>query len=118
MGICSGALREEIELAAATVGAAELVGVLVAAEDVSKGKPDPEGYLLALKLLSETTGREIAPERTWVIEDSPAGIDSGKAAGCRVLAVTNTYDRAELNAADRIVDSLSDLQLSQLDESA
>ena len=118
VGICSGALREEIELAAAAVGALKLVDALVAAEDVSSGKPDPEGFVLTMKILGEKLGERIDPARTWVVEDSPAGIEAAKAAGCRVLAVTNSYQRDELAAADRIVDSLSEVQLSQLDEPA
>ena len=118
VGVCSGALRAEIELAAATVGATELVDVLVAAKDVANGKPDPQGYVLTLKLLGEKLAREIDPERTWVVEDSPAGVAAGKAAGCRVLAVTNSYESDELTDADRIVDSLTDVTISELDDRA
>ena len=114
LAICSGALREEIELAARTVGVLELVDVLVAAKDVAKGKPDPEGYLLTLKLLREKLARPIDPARTWVIEDAPAGIAAARAAGCKVLAVTNSYPPRALAQADRIVDSLTEVDLSDL----
>ncbi len=106
MAICSGALREEIILAGKTVGAIELVDAIVAAEDVERGKPDPEGYILAIKLLGEKNS-PIDPSTVWVVEDSPAGVEAAKGAGCNVLAVTNSYDRAALAAADRIVDSLT-----------
>jgi len=115
VAICSGALRAEIELAGKTVGALPLAHVLVAARDVVRGKPDPEGYLLSMQRLAEALGRPIAPERTWVIEDSVAGVEAGRRAGCKVLAVTNTYDRAALAAADRVVDSLAEVDLPGLE---
>ena len=114
LGICSGALREEIMLAGKTVGAIELVDVVVSAEDVSRGKPDPEGYLLALKLLGEKLSRPIDPSATWAVEDSPAGVQAGKDAGMNVLAVTNSYDRPALADADRIVASLTEITPADL----
>jgi HAD superfamily hydrolase (TIGR01509 family) len=55
--------------------------VLVCAEDVSVTKPDPEPYLLAAKLL------DLNPARCFALEDSPNGVASAQAAGCRVIAV-------------------------------
>ncbi len=115
LAICSGALREEIEVAGASVGATALVDVLVAAKDVERGKPDPEGYRLAMKLLGEQHGRRIDPARSWVVEDTPTGIASGKAAGCRVLGVMSSYDRDELASADRVVKTLSEITLGDLE---
>jgi HAD superfamily hydrolase (TIGR01509 family) len=54
---------------------------LVCAEDVSATKPDPEPYLLAAKLLG------VDPARCFALEDSPNGVASAEAAGCRVIAV-------------------------------
>ncbi len=109
LAICSGALREEILLAGRTVGAIDLVDVIVAAKDVQAGKPDPEGYVLALKLLGEKLARPINPSDTWVVEDSPSGVQAGKKAGMNVLAVTNSYSHTALTAADRIVASLTEI---------
>ncbi len=109
LAICSGALREEILLAGRTVGAIDLVDVVVSAEDVHAGKPDPEGYILALKLLGEKLARPSNPSATWVVEDSPAGVQAAKEAGMNVLAVTNSYGRTDLAAADRIVASLTEI---------
>ncbi len=117
LAICSGALREEILLAGKTVGAIELVEVVVSAEDVQAGKPDPEGYVLALKLLNEKLSQSIPPSGVWVVEDSPAGVQAGKDAGMNVLAVTNSYNRDALAAADRIVDSLTEITPVDLDQS-
>jgi HAD superfamily hydrolase (TIGR01509 family) len=57
--------------------------VTVCADDVTRIKPDPEPYLLATKLLGAD------PERCVVLEDSPNGVASAEAAGCRVVAVPN-----------------------------
>lgn len=114
VGVCSGALRPEIELAARTVGALGHFQWIVAAEDVARGKPDPEGYLLALEQARRATGRRIRPERSLVVEDSPAGIQAGQDAGCRVLAVTTSYPADQLSAADRIVGRLHEVTLDEL----
>jgi mannitol-1-/sugar-/sorbitol-6-phosphatase len=74
--------------------------VLVPAEKVMNGKPHPEPYLTGAKLLG------LAPADCLVIEDSPAGVASGKAAGCRVLAVLSSHTQAELIGADWFVSSL------------
>lgn len=116
LGVCSGALLEEIRIASRTVGILENFATIVAAEDVRRGKPDPEGYQIALRRLREITVRPLAAERTVVVEDSPAGIAAGKDAGMRVLAVTTSYPRDALGQADRIVASLAEVDPSSLEE--
>jgi len=74
--------------------------VLISAEDVRDGKPDPEGYLLAASALGFDAARSL------VIEDAPAGIDAGRAAGAAVLAVTTSHPAAELGAADAVIADL------------
>lgn len=83
--------------------------VLVAAEDVAEGKPDPEGYRKAARML----GVEVT--RCVVIEDAPAGIAAGVAAGATVVAVCTSHDRADLGAAHVVVDTLADLEVSVRD---
>ena len=78
--------------------------VLVNADDVSKGKPDPESYLLAARRLG------VAPERCVVVEDAPFGIDAGRAARARTIAVLSTHERRSLAKADVIVERLADLR--------
>jgi mannitol-1-/sugar-/sorbitol-6-phosphatase len=73
---------------------------IVSAEKVVNGKPHPEPYLTGAKLLG------LAPADCLVIEDSPAGVASGKAAGCKVLAVLSSHAQAELKGADWFVASL------------
>jgi mannitol-1-/sugar-/sorbitol-6-phosphatase len=81
-------------LAKARLGAAGLSvpDVLVTPERLSRGKPDPEGYLLAARELG------FDPEDCIVFEDAPAGVQAGRAAGCHVVGITTTHDPAELDA--------------------
>jgi sugar-phosphatase len=72
--------------------------LLIGAEDVQRGKPDPEGYLKA------AAGLGVAPEDCVVVEDTPAGLNAGRAAGMRVLAITTTYDASYLLGADAVPD--------------
>ncbi|HET7012129.1 MAG TPA: HAD-IA family hydrolase [Anaerolineales bacterium] len=77
--------------------------VVLAGDVVSKKKPDPEIYKLAL----EKTG--LRPEECLVVEDSRNGVLAGKAAGMRVLATTNVYtEQEDLSPADIIVSCLGD----------
>ena len=111
LAIASGALRDEIELVLQRGELRECFGVIVAAEDVSTCKPDPEGYEKALELLNATLATEIQTHECLVIEDSIAGVEAAKAAGMRCLAVTNSYKAEELQAADKVVISLAELDL-------
>jgi len=108
-----GALREDRvavvtsatrRLAAARLAAVgiELPAVVVYADDVSRGKPDPEGYLTAAGRLG------VDPGEALVVEDSPPGIEAGRAAGAATVAVTSTHAAADL-AADVVIDGLENL---------
>jgi len=112
--ICSGALRAEIELILEEARLRDYFDVIVSAEEVAQGKPDPEGFLLALKNLSEQWAEPIATDSCVVIEDSHWGLRAAEAAGMRTVAVTNTYDAAELKQADKVVHRLDDLTLEDL----
>ncbi len=72
--------------------------LLIGAEGVQRGKPDPEGYLKA------AAGLGVAPEDCVVVEDTPAGLNAGRAAGMQVLAITTTYDASYLLGADAVPD--------------
>jgi mannitol-1-/sugar-/sorbitol-6-phosphatase len=78
---------------------------IVTADDISNGKPDPEPYLKAARELGFQASHCV------VVEDVPAGIRSGKAAGARVIALTITVDRSELTnaGADWILNNCSDI---------
>jgi mannitol-1-/sugar-/sorbitol-6-phosphatase len=73
--------------------------VLVTADDVEHGKPAPDPYLLAARRLG------VEPEACLVVEDSPAGVAAGRAAGMTVWAVATTHPEEELRAADAIYSS-------------
>lgn len=74
--------------------------VMVFADDVTRGKPDPEGYLTAARRLGAD------PADTLVVEDAPPGIEAARAAGAASVGVTSTHTRAELAAADVVIDTL------------
>jgi sugar-phosphatase len=78
--------------------------VLICADDISRGKPDPEGYLKA------AAGLGFSSADCLVIEDAPAGVDAARAAQMRVVAIAATYPKAQLRRADAIVDRLSDIR--------
>jgi sugar-phosphatase len=84
---------------------------LITASDIHHGKPHPEPYLRGAQRL------EVPPAVCVVIEDAPAGIQSGKAAGCRVLALRTTTPDPALYAAgaDWIVTDASDIHLQPID---
>lgn len=82
--------------------------VLISAEDVVAGKPDPEPYLFAAMMLG------VKPASCVVIENTPAGIQAGRAAGMHVVGViTSTYAASELSQAHVIVRKLSDIEVIQ-----
>ena len=99
LAVVSGAVRSEVDmvLRAADIDVFE---VIVSAEDVTRGKPDPEGYLLALRRLRLQAADAVA------IEDSPPGIAAAKAAGLSCVAVLGTVPRERLGQADEIVPRL------------
>jgi beta-phosphoglucomutase len=111
LAITSGALRSEIELVLQRGEIRDYFRVIVAAEDVSACKPDPEGYIKALELLKTEVDSTIQPHECLVIEDSIAGVEAAKAAGMRCLAVTNSYRAEELSAADEVVSDLREVNL-------
>lgn len=74
---------------------------LVAADEVTNGKPHPEPYIKGATALG------FRPQDCVVFEDAPTGIRSGKAAGAEVIALPGTYEPAELTAADALVASLA-----------
>ncbi|MFI6336641.1 HAD family hydrolase [Streptomyces sp. NPDC050535] len=75
---------------------------LVTADDITRGKPDPEPYLLAARELG------VDPARCVVFEDAPAGLQAGRAAGMTTVALATTHRSDELDA-DLVVEDLSAL---------
>ena len=83
--------------------------VFVTADDVTRGKPDPEPFLTAAARLG------VDPARCLVVEDAPAGIAAARAAGCTVLAIAGTV-AAEALHADLVVDGLDRVSLAAEDD--
>lgn len=80
--------------------------VLVTSDDVTNGKPDPEPYLKGAR------GLGFRPEECLVIEDSPAGIQSARAGGMKVIGMASTYSAGRLSEADAIVKAFSQIGVS------
>jgi HAD superfamily hydrolase (TIGR01509 family) len=106
LAICSGAMREEIESMLETAGLRDCFEIIVAAGDVTVGKPDPEGYLLAAQRVGERCGIPLEPADCLVIEDAPSVIQSIRTVGFKTLAVATTYPIDKLSGADWAVSSL------------
>lgn len=94
VAIVTGSSRAQLDLAIRQLGVGDVLGLSISEDDVTIGKPHPEGYLKAISAFG------VSPARTVVFEDSTAGIAAGRAAGCRVVAVTstNTYGNDQSGA--------------------
>jgi len=103
LAIGSSAPRENLDVFWKPLGLADYFDVRVTKEQVREGKPAPETFLKAAQQLS------LSPTCCVVVEDAIHGVEAGKAAGMRVVAVTTTRTREELTQADRVVDSLAEL---------
>ncbi|MFL5563701.1 MAG: HAD-IA family hydrolase [Gemmatimonadaceae bacterium] len=82
--------------------------VLVCADEIQRGKPDPEGYLLAARRLG------YSPAECVVVEDAPPGIEAAHNGGMRAVAISATYPSAALQSADLIVPSLAALRITTM----
>jgi beta-phosphoglucomutase len=100
VAVVSGAARAEIEPVLRAAGLLDAFVAIVPADDIERGKPDPEGYLRALELLDDG----IRPEEIVVLEDTEAGIAAAKGAGMRCVAVLGTLAPERLAWADELVE--------------
>jgi sugar-phosphatase len=85
--------------------------VLVCAEDVARGKPSPDAYLLAARSLG------CPPDQVLVVEDAPAGVQAARAAGMGVVGLTTTHAASQLDA-DACADSLVGVHLGRVNRAA
>ncbi len=121
MAICSGSLLTEVEMVLEDTGLRHLFEVIVSGEQVKKGKPDPEGFLLTLKRLNSNVSLALAgnkihilPVECIVIEDSHWGLEAAKVAGMHTIAVTNSYEAEQLGMAEKVVNQLNELSIDDL----
>ena len=99
LAVVSGAMRSEVQMVL-RAASLDVFDLIVSAEDVSRGKPDPEGYLLALEQLGVQAADAVA------VEDAAPGIAAAKAAGLHCVAVLGTAPRERLGEADEIASRL------------
>ena len=83
---------------------------VIAGDDVVHGKPHPEPYITGARLLG------FAPADCIVVEDAPAGVGAGVAAGCRVLGVLGTHQAESLTACTWVVPSLTTVAAQVVDD--
>jgi sugar-phosphatase len=79
--------------------------ILVTADDVKNGKPHPEPYLKGAERMG------LDPTNCLVFEDAPAGIESARAGGMRVIGIASTYAAAKLNEADAVIQKFGQIQV-------
>ena len=114
--LVTGTLRDEAEMILRRSGLRELFLDVVAAEDVERGKPEPDGFLMALGRLGFLLRQRdaIEPSQALVIEDTAAGVEAGRRAGMRVLALKHSAPEADLAGADIICASIAEADLDAI----
>lgn len=100
--VVSSTPRQNIDLILGSLGLVDAFPVIVAAEDVIHGKPDPEGFLLAASRLG------MEPKNCVVLEDAPQGIAAARSAGMAAIGVASTRPPEMLLEADLVVPSVGD----------
>ena len=83
-----------------------LPSVLIAADDVERGKPHPEPYLKG------ASGLKVPASSCLVIEDAPAGIRAAHAAGMKAIGITSTYSEEDLHEAEKVISKLKQIQVT------
>lgn len=103
LAVGSSGPRDNVQLVLEGIGLAPALSAVVTGEDVSRGKPDPEVFLLAAAALQLPAGRCV------VVEDAVVGVEAARAAGMTCVAVTNTHPAKTFDAAQLVTDSLERL---------
>jgi beta-phosphoglucomutase family hydrolase len=108
LGLVSSAPKENINLVLSELNLERIFDCIVFGQEVSESKPSPQIYLLAAEKL------EVPPHDCVVIEDSPLGVKAAKTGGMKCLAIANTHPQQKLQEADKVVDSLENVDLITL----
>ena len=119
LAVASGGTRDQISDALRGSPIERAFPLIVAAEETTVGKPDPEIYLLTLAKLNELDPKPNPPLKAaecLVFEDSLAGIQSAKAAGMQVAGVVTTYPTEQLQEADAVFPGLGAVSLTQIEQ--
>lgn len=104
LAVASGSVHRVITEVLNLQNLRRFFGPVVSAQDVARGKPDPDIFLRTAELLKKD------PATCCVIEDTIAGVEAAIAAGMKVIAITNTYPAERLHRADRVVSSYSEIE--------
>ena len=110
VAVCSGAARSEISSTLGAAGLMDAIDLIVAAEDVPRGKPAPDGYVEAHRRLAP----ELAAGDVLAFEDTEVGVVSALAAGLRCIAVLGTMRPDRLRAAERVVPALDPVVIREV----
>ncbi len=110
MGIGSNGSRRSILKIIEQFKIKEYFSSIVTYDDVSHGKPNPEIFMKNAENLN------VKPEECVVIDDAEVGIEAAKSAGMKIISITTTMDKKELEKADMIIDKISDLNLEKIRE--
>jgi beta-phosphoglucomutase-like phosphatase (HAD superfamily) len=100
VAIVSAAARREIDVVVDGAGIRDALALIVSQDDVTNGKPDPECYLTAARLLG------IDPGTMLVFEDTDVGVSAAKAAGAYVVGLTRTLGATRMAGADELVERI------------
>ena len=104
LGVGSSGPPQNVAVVREGLSAGELISACVDGSEVARGKPDPEVFLKVAGKLG------VAPERSAVVEDAPAGVEAARRAGMTAIAITGTAPRDVLAArAHLVIDSLAEL---------
>jgi len=119
LGLASGARRLEVEFVLKKAKIRGLFTAVVSADDVASGKPHPESFQTALRILNERRlidTPEIRPSECLVIEDSFHGLAAAQAAGMKGAAVTTSYSAEQLKGASLIIDTMVGYDIQKLEK--
>ena len=114
--IATGTLRAEAEAILRRTGLRELFLDIIAAEDVERGKPEPDSFIAALGRIGYLLRQRdpVLADECLVVEDTRAGIEAAHRAGMKVLALCHTGNANDFAAADVVRNSISDLDLDDV----
>jgi HAD superfamily hydrolase (TIGR01509 family) len=108
LAIGSSTPRANVDLILASLEITDLFEVIISAENVTQGKPDPQVFCLGAARMG------IPPAQCMVVEDAVAGVEAARNGGMQALAVTTNHARAALHAAHRVVDSLEEVTPAEI----
>ncbi|HEV2171689.1 MAG TPA: HAD family hydrolase, partial [Candidatus Binatus sp.] len=114
--LATGTLRVEAETILRRAKLRDLFLDIIAAEDVERGKPEPDGFIAALGRIGFLLRQRdpVQPDECLVVEDTRAGIEAARRAGMRILALCHLLPAAELAAADVVRQSIGGLDLDDI----